>query len=75
MVFNMTVFIKLLLMEVCQICYWLFLKTNGAIDYDNLAFHVCYIINFTSCPFIIWYETTFDGKVLYSGELICGGTY
>ena len=39
------------------------------------SWHCYYIIKFSSSPFILQSDLSIDGQVIYSGEMVCEGTY
>ena len=47
----------------------------GAIDSENSSCHGYYIIKFSSSPYAPQVYSRIDGKVIYSGEMVCEGTY
>ena len=47
----------------------------GDIDADDSSCHGYYIIKFSSYPYTLQAELFIDEKVIYSGEIVCEGTY
>ena len=47
----------------------------GAIDTDNPSCRGHYIIKFSSSPYNFQAELTIDGQVIFSGKMLCEGTY
>ena len=48
---------------------------HGAIDTDDSSWHGFYIIMFSSSPYTLQSDLSIDGKVIYSGEMVCEGNY
>ena len=47
----------------------------GAVDDDNYSCRGYYIIKFSSYPYTLQEGLSIDGKAIYSGEMVCEGTY
>ena len=47
----------------------------GAIDTDDSSCHYYYIIKFSSYQYTLQSDLSIDGKFIYSGEMVCEGTY
>ena len=47
----------------------------GAIDADDYACHNYYIIRFFSSTYNLQADLNIDGQVIYSGGMLCEGTY
>ena len=41
------------------------------IDLDDSTCHGYFIIKFSSSPYILQAESSIDGQVIYSGEMVC----
>ena len=50
-------------------------RNYGAIDADEYTCHGYYIIKFSSYTYTLQYDLSIDGQVIYSGEMVCEGTY
>ena len=46
-----------------------------AIDADDSSCYGYYIINFSSSPYTLQSDLSIYGEVIYSGEMVCEGTY
>ena len=46
-----------------------------AIDADDYAYHGYYVIIFSSYPYTLQSYFNKDNQVVYSGEMLCKGTY
>ena len=47
----------------------------GAIDTDDFLCNGYYIIAFSSSPYTLQADSSIDGQVISSGEMLCEGTY
>ena len=47
----------------------------GAIGGDDFSCHDYYIINFYSYPYTLQADLSIDCHIIYSGEIVCEGTY
>ena len=50
-------------------------RKYGAIDTDDSSCHGYYIIKFYSSPYTLQEYLIIDKKVIYSGEMVCEGTF
>ena len=52
------------------------MKVNdGDIYNDDYSLHGYYIIKFSSSPYTLQEDLIFNGQAIYSGGMVCEGTY
>ena len=47
----------------------------GDIDAEDFTCHGYYIIKFASSPYTLQTDLNIDGRVIFSGEILCEGTH